>query len=470
MKWGLVLLSFVVASVAAGEVSADFYVSTNGNDAWSGTLDVPNTGGTDGPFATLARARDAVRDLVQAGLDHSVSVFVREGTYYVPETLDLGSEDSGTADYSVTYGAYADEEVWIIGGVVLSGWLPFRDDIWVASIPEGVEPQQVFENGRRMTLARAPNRGYYRVEEADSADDHTEFTYEDGDLAPDNWDVAGATVYIWPTYDWSSHEVSIEAIDADSRTILLESRTGAKPGNRYFVQNILGLLDEDGECRIDRESRLVYCRPRQAPVQEQTMVASGASPLLAIRGAEGPVRNVHFENLNLSVANGHVVHMNNVEDCSIRGCLVENGRSDGVVVTGHAAGVAICDNLVRYHGMNGVDLSGLGPGPAAGGREWQVSIENNHIHHCGRLFGHGAGVAITQSGHNRVAQNDIHHMKRYGTALTGGSWGNATWEEHWDRLHARNKRSRVQSRAPREPRHAGHRRHGVLPRRALQRI
>ena len=43
--------------------TADFYVATDGKDVWSGTLPEPNHDGTDGPFATLARARDAVRQL-----------------------------------------------------------------------------------------------------------------------------------------------------------------------------------------------------------------------------------------------------------------------------------------------------------------------------------------------------------------------------------------------------------------------
>ena len=44
-----------------------FYVATDGNDDWSGTLPAPNEAGTDGPFATLARARDAIRALKQEG-------------------------------------------------------------------------------------------------------------------------------------------------------------------------------------------------------------------------------------------------------------------------------------------------------------------------------------------------------------------------------------------------------------------
>ena len=440
MRWRIALTGLVTVSMAAGATPADFYVATTGNDAWSGTFPAPNANGTDGPFASPIRARDAVRELVRAGLDHDVAVYLRGGTYYLRESLLLEPEDSGTAEHAITYAAYPNEEVWLVGGVPLTGWRVYRDAIQVAAIPEGIEPRQLFENGQRVDLARAPDSGYYRVEQASQVGDHTEFLYEEGDLAPENWDLAGATIYIWPTHDWSSQEIAIESIDPRTRTIALQGRTAAQPGNRYFLENVLELLDRPGECRIDLGKRLVYCWPRQGPIENQVIITSCPDPLLALRGggAGEPVRNVHFRDLNLSIANGSLVHLSHVQDCSIRGCLLENARGDGVVVAGRASGVAICDNLIREQGANGVNLSGLGPGPAADGAAYQVVVENNHIHHCGRLVGHGAGVVIIQSGHNRIAHNDIHHMKRYGTSIKGGSWGQVAWEDHWDHLHARN--------------------------------
>jgi len=43
------------------------YVATDGNDAWSGRLPAPNTSRSDGPWATLQRARDGIRQLKQSG-------------------------------------------------------------------------------------------------------------------------------------------------------------------------------------------------------------------------------------------------------------------------------------------------------------------------------------------------------------------------------------------------------------------
>ena len=45
----------------ASPSSADFYVATNGNDTWTGTLAAPNGSNTDGPSATVTSASRAPR-------------------------------------------------------------------------------------------------------------------------------------------------------------------------------------------------------------------------------------------------------------------------------------------------------------------------------------------------------------------------------------------------------------------------
>ena len=92
---GLLIASLLAGSLAAAEeVTADFYVSPKGSDEWSGTLAEPDDGGANGPFATLARARDAVRELKKSK-STDIVVLVREGTYRLEETVVFGLEDSG---------------------------------------------------------------------------------------------------------------------------------------------------------------------------------------------------------------------------------------------------------------------------------------------------------------------------------------------------------------------------------------
>ena len=109
----LAVLSLWVAMTGsvAWAAQADFYVASNGDDAWSGALARPNAERTDGPFATLERARDAIRRL-KAGraLSKPVTVMVRGGTYFLSKPFVLRPEDSGGERCPVTYLAYPGEK------------------------------------------------------------------------------------------------------------------------------------------------------------------------------------------------------------------------------------------------------------------------------------------------------------------------------------------------------------------------
>ena len=92
------------------ETHTAFYVSTGGDDRWSGRLPAPEANQNDGPFATLTRARQAVRELkAQGDLPGPVDVLLRGGKYFLDQPVVLGSEDSGTHSCPVSYRAYPGE-------------------------------------------------------------------------------------------------------------------------------------------------------------------------------------------------------------------------------------------------------------------------------------------------------------------------------------------------------------------------
>jgi hypothetical protein len=102
-----------------------FFVACNGSDDWSGRLSQPDDSGSDGPFATIARARDAVRFLSKDERSREpVSIVVRGGTYLLEEALCFGPEDSGVEAAPVTYRAYPEETPILSGGRRITGWTP----------------------------------------------------------------------------------------------------------------------------------------------------------------------------------------------------------------------------------------------------------------------------------------------------------------------------------------------------------
>src|ERR1039458_3405504 len=85
---GVLVLGWTACSPSGSPV---YYVATYGNDQWSGKLAAPNQAHSDGPFATLLRARDEARKSRR----RPVAVVVEPGSYYLAETLALEPQDSG---------------------------------------------------------------------------------------------------------------------------------------------------------------------------------------------------------------------------------------------------------------------------------------------------------------------------------------------------------------------------------------
>ena len=111
----LLLLSLV----AVAQQPVRFYVATNGNDQAKGSITQP--------FATLERARLAVREQLQSQVTDSVFVFIRKGSYRLQSSLRLDSLDSGREHFPVVYTAYKGEKVSINGGA----FIPLRSAVKV---------------------------------------------------------------------------------------------------------------------------------------------------------------------------------------------------------------------------------------------------------------------------------------------------------------------------------------------------
>ncbi|MHC4534942.1 MAG: hypothetical protein ACYS6K_13415, partial [Planctomycetota bacterium] len=127
-----------------------FFVAPDGNDENRGTLTEP--------FATLHQARNVVRKSKKAGVK-SVTVYLREGVYYLSRPVAFTERDSGSSDAPVIYKAYPGERPVISGGFKLNlKWRTYKDGIMMANVPEQIyEIDQLFVNGKRQNMARYPN-------------------------------------------------------------------------------------------------------------------------------------------------------------------------------------------------------------------------------------------------------------------------------------------------------------------------
>ena len=129
MKPTLTLLTTLLLAPLALLRATEIHVGINGSDDGPGTKKQP--------FATLTRARDAVRELKrQRWADGPIEVVIHGGTYFLPETVLLSPADSGTEKAPVIYRAGDGERVVLSGARRLEG--PWKKDdgaIWRAALP-----------------------------------------------------------------------------------------------------------------------------------------------------------------------------------------------------------------------------------------------------------------------------------------------------------------------------------------------
>ena len=139
---------------------ADFYVATNGKDTWSGTLDAPGNNNTDGPFATLDRARRAVQGM--PGGKHVV--MVRGGNYFLSSPLTFSDDDSGTASTPIEYVNYGCEIPIISGGKKLTGWKNVSGNVWTVQLASTSYQnfEALFYKGERRFRPRSTFKSYLR--------------------------------------------------------------------------------------------------------------------------------------------------------------------------------------------------------------------------------------------------------------------------------------------------------------------
>ena len=238
------------------------YVSPEGNDSWSGDS-------IDLPFATLQKARDAIRALKRQGpLTQPVTVYLRGGLYELTETLVFTLEDSGTESCPITYRAYKNEKPVFSGGRSITGpWKDYRGKIKVCTIPAVKEGKwyfrQLFLGGKRQIRSRIPNEDYYRLERTDEDLGRDSFKYRKDDLK--RWHNLN-DVEVTLIHSWNESRLFISELDEEDRIVTFTGRIGrrlnrATHANRYYIENVREGLNRAGEWYLDRPAGELYYWP-----------------------------------------------------------------------------------------------------------------------------------------------------------------------------------------------------------------
>ncbi len=316
----------------------DFFVSPKGNDNWSGTLAEPNNAGTDGPFATIMRAKIAVRELktkvylekkgepidanfvgtsYQFWKGKDIVVLIRQGIYTLTEPLIFTPEDGGERvetnlpsgafewhhlrDNFVTYAAYPDEKPVISGATSVTDWKK-EGNRWVASFKQG-DVSVLIANGKKQTLARTPNSGYFTLRETPSSS--SEIPFNSGDIK--NWnEMMDNRIVI--LLRWRTAYNSIDKIDEKKQIAFLNTPEDGPNNNngllvvppRYYIENVKELLDAPGEWFFDQTKKEISYIPMEGIIDpnQANLSVPQINQLVQVKGDENrPVRNLRFYGL-----------------------------------------------------------------------------------------------------------------------------------------------------------------------------
>ena len=365
-----------------------FYVSPDGSDSGSGSI--------DSPFRTIEAARDTVRKY-SSDMNGDITVYLRGGDYRVTEPIVFDTRDSASNGYTITYSAYEDETPVINGATKVTGWKKHDDKLWEAPLDRDYKLRNLYVNDRRanmgsVTVQAKGGYGEYRITKGQADWAWDSGTKSDG-IAYD----ANSMPRITSNFDdleiingttWNENIVCTRDVKYEngSLVLLLQQPYGSiaqTPGwgagfattGTHTVYNAFSFVNDPGEFYFDKTDKVLYYYPREgedmtqadveAPVADQLIVVKGESTEKRVSGLNFSgitFANTDYQLTDVDGSHGKTTcqaaqtytafadsnwHKYKYEMADTLPAAVHITNSDGITLTG---------NTVKHTGADGISM------------------------------------------------------------------------------------------------------------------
>lgn len=432
----------------------DLVVAPDGDDS--------NPGTPEAPLKTLERAKELLK---ADDSDACVTVWFREGTYTVSETVEFTAEDRE----NVLYRSYPGEKVEFSGSkeikdfseTTINGVKAFVTDVNIDSDDDYFH--SLFKGDKRLARPKYPKEDVFKVADPSESEgsanswDPYFFIFSLAFYAhkEDVLDFANAgDVTVKIMHFWCDEILPMKSVDTATGRIETTKPTAMKirVDDNFIFENVKEALCEPGEWYLDRAEEKLYYIPEEGDTVENTVLQAGITQeLMTFNNAENiSFQGIDFVNTDWDYVDGKFTGNPFEEDHPLYGnvkygtehpqaafevpaaiyiegskgidftdCRFENISYTAVKFDKGAQNCDITSCLFNEIGANAVFIHGDFVVPAT---TKNINVHDCHISNYGRIYNNAIGILLTHAYDCDLTYNEVHDGWYTGISV-GWNWG-----------------------------------------------
>lgn len=434
----------------------DIIVSPDGSDK--------NDGSLSAPVASVSKAKEMVKDIKT---DELITVWFREGTYFIEETVEFTDKDKS----NVLYRSYPNENVSFSGAKAITQWSETQINgvkAFTAAVTVDSDSdyfRSLYKDNKRLSRSNYPKEGTFKI--ADPLSDEAIAPEVDANFfthsvafkvnPADLLDFSNPSdIDIKIMHFWCDDLLPIHSIDKNTGRVETNKASAmtVRVDDNFIFENVKEALTLPGEWYLDRtEDKLYYIPEDGDTIENTTLYAAVTEQLITFTGAKNiSFRGIIFINTdwdhidgkhtgipfpeshplygNIEYGTDHpqaayevpaAILISSSDGINFTDCCFENIGYTAVKFEKASKNCNVESSLFNEIGANAVFIDGEFVVPATTDN---INIKDCHISCYGRIFNNAIGILLTNAANCELSNNEIHDGWYTGVSV-GWSWGYA---------------------------------------------